>query len=60
MSYENPTALRLGQSGVIDGRRFTVRGRVVMSMVADDGETYTWEEFNLVDDAGSAGTLVWE
>lgn len=60
MSYENPTALRLGQSGVIDGRRFTVRGRVVMSMVADDGETYTWEEFNLVDDAGSAVTLVWE
>lgn len=60
MSYENPTTLRLGQSGVIDGRRFTVRGRVVMSMVADDGETYTWEEFNLVDDAGSAVTLVWE
>jgi hypothetical protein len=60
MSYENPTALRLGQSGVIDGRRFTVRGRVVMSMVADDGETYTWQEFNLVDDAGSAVTLVWE
>lgn len=60
MSYENPTALRLGQSGTIDGRRFTVRGRVVMSMVADDGETYTWEEFNLVDDAGSAVTLVWE
>lgn len=60
MSYENPTALRLGQSGTIDDRRFTVRGRVVMSMVADDGETYTWQEFNLIDDAGSAVTLVWE
>ena len=60
MSRENPTALQVGMSGQLDGRRFTVRGRVVMSMEADDGETYYWQEFNLVDAGGSAVTLVWE
>ena len=60
MSRENPTALQVGMSGQLDGRRFTVRGRVVMSMEADDGETYYWQEFNLVDASGSAVTLVWE
>lgn len=59
MSYDNPTTLRLGAQGVFDGRQFTVRGRVVLGMELD-GETYYWNEFNLVDDSGGAVTLVHE
>jgi len=55
----NPTALRVGASGMLDGRRYTVRGRVVMSVMLD-GETYYWNEFNLVDAAGDEMILVYE
>jgi Domain of unknown function (DUF4178) len=58
-NYTNPTSLRLGAKGMFDGRHFTVRGRVVMGMELD-GETYYWNEFNLVDGSGGAVTLVHE
>jgi len=59
MSRANPTALRLGMSGVIDGRRHTVAARVVCSVTLA-GETYYWNEFRLLDDAGGEMTLVFE
>src|SRR6185436_1169533 len=59
MSFVNPTALRLGQSGVLAGRQFRIVGRVVMGM-DDNGETYYWNEFNIVDNAGEHATLVFE
>ena len=58
-NYDNPTALRLGAQGMFDGRQFTVKGRVVLGMELD-GETYYWNEFNLVDQSGGAVTLVHE
>ena len=58
-NYENPTALRLGAQGTLDGRQFTVKGRVVLGMELD-GETYYWNEFNLVDQSGGELTLVQE
>ncbi|MCM2274443.1 MAG: DUF4178 domain-containing protein [Candidatus Didemnitutus sp.] len=60
MSRSNPTALRLGMTGMINGRRYKVVGRVVLSMVADDGETYYWNEFNMADESGTTATLVYE
>ncbi|MEO6995311.1 MAG: DUF4178 domain-containing protein [Lacunisphaera sp.] len=59
MSNSNPTALLIGASGVLDGRRYTVAGRTVLSVVFD-GETYEWNEFNLVDSSDKALTLVYE
>jgi len=59
MSFANPTSLRVGAAGILGGRRFRVLGRIVMGM-EEDGETYYWNEFNLVDDAGSSATLVFE
>jgi len=59
MSYANPTPLRLGATGVLGGQRFRVAGRVVMGM-DDEGETYYWNEFHLMDDAGASATLVFE
>jgi hypothetical protein len=59
MNLSNPTALRLGAQGMLNGRRHTVRGRVVLS-VEIDHETYVWNEFNLVDEGGEALTLVHE
>lgn len=59
MSNSNPTALRLGATGALDGRRYTVVGRTVLSVVVD-GETYYWNEFNLVDSLDNALTLVYE
>ncbi len=60
MSTANPTGLNIGASGLLNGRRHTVRGRVVLSMVAEDGEKYFWNEFDLVDDAGATAALVYE
>lgn len=60
MSTANTTGLRVGATGVLNGMRYTVRGRVVLSMVADDGEKYFWNEFDLVDDSGVTATLVHE
>lgn len=58
-NFDNPTALRLGAQGTFDGRQFTVKGRVVLGMELD-GETYYWNEFNLVDQSGGELTLVHE
>lgn len=55
----NSTPLKIGMSGPIDGRACTVVGRVVYR-VEDGGETYTWQEFNLVNTFGHAATLVYE
>jgi hypothetical protein len=60
MSTANPTGLNVGASGLLNGRRYTVRGRVVLSMVAEDGERYFWHEFDVVDDTGATATLVYE
>ena len=59
MSFANPTPIRIGMTGVFDGRRYRVVGRVVMGM-DDGGETYYWNEFNLVSDGGESATLVFE
>jgi len=59
MSFANPTPLHIGMSGTLGGRRYRVAGRVVMGM-EDEGETYYWNEFNLVGDDGSSVTLVYE
>lgn len=59
MSIQNPTALRLGMSGALNGWRGRVAGRVVVGM-EEDGETYYWNEFNLVDGFGRSATLVYE
>lgn len=59
MSRANPTALRLGMSGVIDGLRYTVAARVVCSVTLADG-TYYWNEFRLVAGADNEATLVFE
>jgi hypothetical protein len=60
MSTANTTGLQVGATGVLSGVRYTVRGRVVLSMVADDGEKYYWNEFDVVDDSGATATLVHE
>lgn len=57
--FDNPTNLRIGARGTFDGRQFTVKGRIVMGMELD-GETYYWNEFNLVDQSDEAVTLVHE
>ncbi len=59
MSIRNPTSLRVGLTGELDGRRYTVAGRVVFSTRVD-GETYYWNEFNLVGGYGASLTLVFE
>lgn len=46
-------------SGTLAGRRYRVLGRVVMGM-EEAGETYYWNEFNLVNDEGKSATLVYE
>lgn len=59
MNTANPTPLRLGAKGTLNGWSVRVAGRVVMSMELD-GETYTWNEFNLIDTSGNGATLVFE
>jgi hypothetical protein len=59
MSTRNPTSLKVGMTGELDGQRYTVAGRVVFSTEVD-GETYYWNEFNLVGGYGVALTLVFE
>lgn len=46
-------------NGTLHGWRVRIVGRVVMGMEID-GETYYWNEFNLVDETGHGGTLVHE
>ena len=59
MSHENPTPLRVGATGTLNGWRVRVAGRLVMS-VEVDGETCLWNEFHLVDNSGNSATLVFE
>jgi hypothetical protein len=59
MSFANPTRLRIGASGTLNGWRVRVAGRVVLG-VSEGGETYYWNEFNLADDSGNSATLVFE
>lgn len=59
MSHENPTPLRVGTAGTLNGWRVRVAGRIVLG-VEVDGETYTWNEFHLVDNSGNSATLVFE
>ena len=59
MSFANPTPLRIGMTGTLAGKTYRVAGRVVMGM-EDAGETYYWNEFNLVTDEGESVTLVHE
>src|SRR6185436_665896 len=59
MSFTNPTPLRLGMTGAFDGRKYRVAGRVVMGM-EEGGETYYWNEFNLISEDGESATLVFE
>lgn len=59
MRHENPTPLQVGAQGAFEGWRVKVAGRVVLG-VEIDGETYYWNEFNLVGESGSSGTLVYE
>lgn len=57
--FNNPTALRLGMSGTLAGKRYRVVGRAVMGM-DEEGERYYWNEFNLANDDGDSATLVFE
>jgi len=59
MSFSNSTGLSLGTSGTLAGKRFSVVGRVVMGM-EENGETYYWNEFHLVDSDNQSATLVHE
>lgn len=59
MSFENPTPLRVGASGSLDGWRCRVAGRVVMGAEIE-GETYYWQEYHLVDGFSRRATLVFE
>ena len=59
MSHENPTPLRVGTNGTLNGWRVRVAGRIVLG-VEVDGENYTWNEFHLVDNSGNSATLVFE
>lgn len=58
-THPNPTALRIGASGTLNGWRVRVAGRVVMA-VEIEGEDYFWNEFRLVDGSGNEATFVFE
>jgi hypothetical protein len=59
MSFANPTALKIGMTGALYGQQFRVAGRSVMGVV-EDGQTYYWNEFNIVNQQDQSGTLVYE
>ena len=59
MRFDNPTSLQVGMSGTLLGMSYRVAGRVVMGM-EEAGETYFWNEFNLVTAEGTSATLVYE
>ena len=59
MSFNNPTPLKLGMNGTLEGRTYHIAGRVVMG-VEEGGQTYYWNEFNLETAAGESATLVYE
>ncbi len=59
MSFENPTRLRIGMHGNFSGKDYRLVGRVVLGET-EAGETYYWNEFNLVAGDGSYADLVYE
>ena len=59
MKLDNPTRVRIGMSGVFNGRTYRVKGRSVVGIV-EGGVIYGWNEFNLVADDGEFATLVYE
>ena len=59
MNHPNPTPITVGMNGTFVGRRYRVAGRIVMGM-EEAGETYHWNEFNLVGADGVSATLVHE
>jgi len=59
MTFRNPTPIAIGMSGTFAGRCYRVAGRVVMGM-EDKGQTYYWQEYNLVASDGKSATLVYE
>lgn len=58
-NFDNPTPLRIGATGTLNGWTVRVAGRMVMSM-EDGGETYFWNEYYLLDASGNSATLVFE
>jgi len=52
----NPTKLRVGATGHLEGRTYTVLGRVVLTT----GDGYKWQEYNLRAANGEFATLVYE
>ena len=58
-THPNPTALRIGATGTLNGWRVRVAARVVLA-VEIEGEDYFWNEFRLVDASGNEATLVFE
>lgn len=59
MKLDNPTRVRIGMSGVFDGRTYRVKGRSVLGIM-EGGVIYDWNEFNMVADGGEFATLVYE
>ncbi len=57
--FDNPTALTVGATGKLCGLNYRVIGRVVLGTNVD-GETWYWNEYNLLDDSGQNATLVFE
>jgi hypothetical protein len=45
--YPNRTPIRVGMRGMLRGREYEVIGRLVFSM-QEEGETYTWDEWQLL------------
>ena len=59
MKLDNPTRVRIGMTGVFNGRTYRVKGRSVVGIV-EGGVIYSWNEFNMVADGGEFATLVYE
>jgi hypothetical protein len=59
MDFVNPTSLKLGQQGTLDGKDYRVAGRVVLGEI-ENGRTYYWQEFHLAATTGDTATLVFE
>ncbi|MEJ1973665.1 MAG: DUF4178 domain-containing protein [Lacunisphaera sp.] len=56
LGSSNPTKLRVGATGHLQGRAYTVLGRVVLTTA--DG--YKWQEYRLGANNGEEATLVYE
>lgn len=59
MASTSPALLRVGQSGLLSGRRYNIVGWMLMSM-DEGGVTYTWHEYHLIGPDGTSATLVQE